>query len=211
MIFILGHTSLVGLLELSPQYLVSAAADATLRIWSPTTGQCLANLTGHSAAITCFHHDPKLNRIVSGSDGGVKVWELSSTGYGSGQPPAGVPFAPALPFTQGPNGPQPVHGRFIRDLVGGVQGVWRVRMDEQRLVCAVQKEGGRTWFEVLDFTEGVDGGVTIEGPGDEDGGSESDVSDVRGIYERESSEEGEGEDDDEEEDVEVGEAFYDGE
>ncbi|KAI9095568.1 cell division control protein 4 [Phlyctochytrium arcticum] len=161
-----GHSSLVGLLELSPQYLVSAAADATLRIWSPTTGQCLANLTGHSAAITCFHHDPKFNRIVSGSDGGVKVWELSSTDYGSGQPPPGAPFTPSLAFTQGPNGAQPVHGRFIRDLVGNVQGVWRVRMDEQRLVCAVQREQGRTWFEVLDFTEGLDIGTKVEGPGD---------------------------------------------
>ncbi|KAJ3009464.1 SCF ubiquitin ligase complex subunit cdc4, partial [Thoreauomyces humboldtii] len=75
-----GHLSLVGLLELSPEYLVSAAADSTLRVWSPSTGQCLANLTGHNAAITCFHHDPKLNRIVSGSEGGVKVWELSSNG-----------------------------------------------------------------------------------------------------------------------------------
>ncbi|KAJ3172675.1 SCF ubiquitin ligase complex subunit cdc4 [Geranomyces variabilis] len=161
-----GHTSLVGLLELSPQYLVSAAADTTLRVWSPTTGHCLANLTGHAAAITCFHHDPRLNRIVSGSDGGVKVWELSSTGYGSGQPPSDAPFGPSLAYTQGPNGAQPVHGRFIRDLVKGVQGVWRVRMDESRLVCAVQREGGSTWFEVLDFTDGREGGVRVEGPGD---------------------------------------------
>ncbi|KAI9207575.1 WD40-repeat-containing domain protein, partial [Polychytrium aggregatum] len=120
------HASLVGLLELSPSYVVSAAADSTLRIWSPLTGECLATLTGHSAAITCFHHDPKLNRIVSGSDGGVKVWELSSAG----------------PI---------VHGRFIRDLISDVAGVWRVRMDERRLVCAVQKDQQRTWFEVLDF------------------------------------------------------------
>ncbi|KAJ3160575.1 SCF ubiquitin ligase complex subunit cdc4 [Geranomyces michiganensis] len=161
-----GHTSLVGLLELSPQYLVSAAADTTLRVWSPTTGHCLANLTGHAAAITCFHHDPRLNRIVSGSDGGVKVWELSSTGYGSGQPPSDAPFGPSLAYTQGPHGAQPVHGRFIRDLVKGVQGVWRVRMDESRLVCAVQREGGSTWFEVLDFTDGREGGVRVEGPGD---------------------------------------------
>ncbi|EGF83725.1 hypothetical protein BATDEDRAFT_9141, partial [Batrachochytrium dendrobatidis JAM81] len=118
-----GHTSLVGLLELSPNYLVSAAADATLRVWSPVTGQCLSNLTGHSAAITCFHHDPKCNRIVSGSDGGIKIWELSS----------------------------PVYGRFLRDTIGGVQGVWRVRTDETRLVCAVQREEGGTWFEVLNF------------------------------------------------------------
>ena len=33
-----GHTSLVGLLGLSPSYLVSAAADSTLRVWDPDTG-----------------------------------------------------------------------------------------------------------------------------------------------------------------------------
>ncbi|KAJ2986973.1 SCF ubiquitin ligase complex subunit cdc4, partial [Globomyces sp. JEL0801] len=76
-----GHTSLVGLLELTPKYLISAAADSTLRIWSPMTGKLLGTLTGHSAAITCFQHDTVSNRIVSGSDGGVKVWELSSDGY----------------------------------------------------------------------------------------------------------------------------------
>jgi WD40 repeat protein len=33
-----SHT-LVGLLGLSPSYLVSAAADSTLRIWDPDTGE----------------------------------------------------------------------------------------------------------------------------------------------------------------------------
>ncbi|KAJ3098279.1 SCF ubiquitin ligase complex subunit cdc4 [Phlyctochytrium planicorne] len=164
-----GHSSLVGLLELSPKYIVSAAADMTLRIWSPTNGQCLATLAGHAAAITCFHHEPSLNRIVSGSDGGVKVWELSSAGNnGHIQLNAGgnANLGPGHAFTQGPGGAQPVHGRFIRDLVSEIRGVWRVRMDEQRLVCAVQREGDRTWFEVLDFGEGVEAGVRIEGPGD---------------------------------------------
>ncbi|KAJ3191582.1 SCF ubiquitin ligase complex subunit cdc4, partial [Irineochytrium annulatum] len=168
-----GHSSLVGLLELSPKYIVSAAADATLRIWSPTTGQCLATLTGHQAAITCFHHEPGLNRIVSGSDGGVKVWELSSAGTNgllsaipSFQGNAPGTGGPGFAFYQGPNGPQPVHGRFVRDLVSQIQGVWRVRMDERRLVSALQREGNRTWFEVLDFGEGCEAGVRIEGPGD---------------------------------------------
>ncbi|KAJ3225983.1 SCF ubiquitin ligase complex subunit cdc4 [Clydaea vesicula] len=154
-----GHSSLVGLLEFSSTYLVSAAADATLRVWSPTTGKCLATLTGHPAAITCFHHDPKLNKIVSGSDGGVKVWELSSAGYRSHINPPITEGGPGFAFTQGPNGPEPVHGRFIGDIVKDVQGVWRTRMDEKRLVCAVQREGGRTWFEVLDFSEGVDDNI----------------------------------------------------
>jgi len=168
---------LVGLLELSPQYLVSAAADSTLRIWSPETGQCLATLTGHAAAITCFHHDAKLNRIVSGSEGGVKVWELSSAGYGNSGISAlplsskgGPGTGPGTVFLQGPNGPQPVYGRYIRDLIKDVQGVWRVRMDEQKLVVAVQREEGRTWFEVLDFGGEHDGVKEVRGIGDgEDG------------------------------------------
>ncbi|KAL2917784.1 SCF ubiquitin ligase complex subunit cdc4 [Polyrhizophydium stewartii] len=157
-----GHTSLVGLLELSPRILVSAAADATLRIWSPVTGQCLATLTGHPNAITCFHHDPRYNRIVSGADGGIKIWELSSFGYTNGPTggstgpncviPASSPLGGQLSYAQGPNGIEPVYGRFIRDVVPHVTGVWRVRMDESRLVCAVQREDG-TWFEVLDFSD----------------------------------------------------------
>ena len=141
---------MVGLLEISPQYLVSAAADSSLRVWSPITGQCLATLAGHAAAITCFHHDPKLNRIVSGSDGGVKVWELSSCG----------PIGPSR--SAATRNPLPQYGRLLRDLVTNVQGVWRVRMDERRLVCAVQKEQGRTFFEVLDFAEDADDGETSD-------------------------------------------------
>ncbi|KAJ3293929.1 SCF ubiquitin ligase complex subunit cdc4 [Rhizoclosmatium sp. JEL0117] len=158
-----GHTSLVGLLELSPEYLVSAAADQSLRIWEPKSGACLAHLHGHPAAITCFHHDARLNRVVSGSDGGVKLWELSSANGGGG---SGVGVGPGFEFRQGPNGPEPVYGRFTRDLVSGVAGVWRVRMDERRLVAAISKEGGSTYFQVLDFGENVEHGAVISAPGD---------------------------------------------
>ncbi|KAJ3343298.1 SCF ubiquitin ligase complex subunit cdc4 [Entophlyctis luteolus] len=160
-----GHTSLVGLLELSTEYLVSAAADQSLRIWSPQTGSCLAHLHGHPAAITCFHHDPRLNRIVSGSDGGVKLWELSSAARG-GALLANGGGGPGFEMRQGPNGPEPVCGRFARDLVTDVAGVWRVRMDERRLVCAVSREGGGTWFLVLDFGETAEHGKVVDAPGD---------------------------------------------
>ncbi len=59
-----------------------------------------------------------------------------------------------MTFNQGPKGLEPVYGRFMRDVITQVQGVWRIRMDEQRLVAAVQREGGKTWFEVLDFSQG---------------------------------------------------------
>lgn len=71
-----GHSSLVGLLELSREYLVSAAADSTLRIWDPKSGTNYAKLEGHTAAITCFQHD--CLRIVSGSERLLKLWDIKT-------------------------------------------------------------------------------------------------------------------------------------
>lgn len=69
-----GHTSLVGLLGLSPSYLVSAAADSTLRIWDSDTGQLRHTLAAHTGAITCFQHDEF--KVLSGSDGTLKMWNV---------------------------------------------------------------------------------------------------------------------------------------
>lgn len=155
----------MGLLELSAKFLVSAAADSSLRIWNPNTGECLAQLQGHPGPITCFHHDTHSNRLVSGSDGGVKLWELGSKILETrkrSDNSGGIGYE----MIQGPNGPEPVYGRFMYDLAKSASGVWRVSMDERRLVTAVQREGGRTWFEVFDFGALDHLGSEIEGPGD---------------------------------------------
>lgn len=69
-----GHASLVGLLGLSPSYLVSAAADSTLRIWDPDSGELRNTLAAHTGAITCFQHDEF--KVLSGSDGTLKMWDV---------------------------------------------------------------------------------------------------------------------------------------
>jgi WD domain, G-beta repeat len=69
-----GHTSLVGLLGLSPSHLVSAAADTTLRVWNPDTGELRHTLAAHTGAITCFQHDEF--KVLSGSDGTLKMWDV---------------------------------------------------------------------------------------------------------------------------------------
>jgi F-box and WD-40 domain protein CDC4 len=68
-----GHSSLVGLLEATPRYLVSAAADTTLRLWRTSDHQPIHTLQAHANAITCFQFDN--NKIVSGSEGAVKLWD----------------------------------------------------------------------------------------------------------------------------------------
>lgn len=70
-----GHTSLVGLLSLSKQILVSAGADTLLRIWNSRTGECYCKLEGHTGAITCFDHDDL--KVVSGSEKMLKLWSIN--------------------------------------------------------------------------------------------------------------------------------------
>lgn len=71
-----GHASLVGLLDLSHDFLVSAAADSTLRIWDPENGHCKSTLTAHTGAITCFQHDGQ--KVISGSDRTLKMWNVQT-------------------------------------------------------------------------------------------------------------------------------------
>lgn len=71
-----GHSSLVGLLELSENYLVSAAADSTLRVWDSLSAENYSKLKGHSGAITCFQHDAL--RVVSGSERMLKLWNIQN-------------------------------------------------------------------------------------------------------------------------------------
>jgi WD40 repeat protein len=99
---------LVGLLGLVDDYLVSAAADATLRVWDAKTGQRLhvmAGSIGHQGPITSFQHDKY--KIISGSEGGVKMWNIQT-------------------------------GELMYDLIDNVTGVWRVAFDERRCVAAVK-------------------------------------------------------------------------
>jgi WD40 repeat protein len=63
-------------LGLTNKYLVSAAADSILRVWSPETGICQHALSGHGNSITCFQHDNE--KVISGSEGGLKMWDIQS-------------------------------------------------------------------------------------------------------------------------------------
>ncbi|CCE62702.1 hypothetical protein TPHA_0D00580 [Tetrapisispora phaffii CBS 4417] len=70
-----GHTALVGLLKLSDKFLVSAAADGSLRGWDANTYS--RKFTYHHnnlSAITTF--DMNDNLLVSGSEGQFNVYNL---------------------------------------------------------------------------------------------------------------------------------------
>lgn len=74
-----GHTALVGLLGISPNYLVSAAADGSLRVWDALNYELKHTLASHGGAITCFRHDE--TKVISGSDGTLKLWDIRTGQY----------------------------------------------------------------------------------------------------------------------------------
>ena len=74
-----GHVSLVGLLSLSPSYLVSASADATLRVWNPDTGEQVHTFDHRTGAVTAVAHDEY--KVLSGAEGSLKLWDIRSGAF----------------------------------------------------------------------------------------------------------------------------------
>ena len=69
------HTSLVGLLSMSPSFLVSGGADGLVCVWDPTSGD-LVQTFEHKFAVTAIQHDD--TKVISGSDGLVRVTDIKS-------------------------------------------------------------------------------------------------------------------------------------
>jgi F-box and WD-40 domain protein CDC4 len=69
------HQSLVGVLSLSPSFLISGAADGLLCIWDPGTGD-LVHAFEQNYVVTAIEHDD--NKALSGSDGLVRVHDIKS-------------------------------------------------------------------------------------------------------------------------------------
>jgi hypothetical protein len=61
---------------------VSGSKDNTLRVWNLETGECLRELKGHTAGVTCVSLTADGRRAVSGSeDHTMRVWDLQNGAY----------------------------------------------------------------------------------------------------------------------------------
>ncbi len=74
-----GHTAAVNAIAYSPveNILASAAADKTIRLWNPRTGEALLTLVGHTAEVTDIAFSTDGRYLISGArDLTVRVWDV---------------------------------------------------------------------------------------------------------------------------------------
>jgi WD40 repeat protein len=78
-----GHRYGVTGVSWSPdgQWIATAGADASVRIWNPETGETVFELISHTGIALTTDWSPDSRRLLtSGSDGMVKVWEVENDG-----------------------------------------------------------------------------------------------------------------------------------
>jgi WD40 repeat protein len=84
-----GHTDDVSAVAVTPdgrhvvsgcwRQVASRREDHALRVWQPSTGNCLRVLEGHTAYVSAVAVTPDGRYVVSGSDDGtLRVWDLST-------------------------------------------------------------------------------------------------------------------------------------
>ncbi|KAF8942773.1 SCF ubiquitin ligase complex subunit cdc4 [Haplosporangium gracile] len=73
-----GHTSMVGLLRLNDNLLVSGSADRTVKVWDPITAKLIHTLGNRppetGQPIQTIQHDDK--KLVTGASGAIQTWDI---------------------------------------------------------------------------------------------------------------------------------------
>ncbi|KAF7721676.1 SCF ubiquitin ligase complex subunit cdc4 [Apophysomyces ossiformis] len=140
---------------------MSSSQDSTVRIWDLETGACLRVLEGHSILVGLLRITD--NHLVSAAaDSTLRVWspETGACRHVLSGHQGAITFFQHdnEKVISGSDGGVKIWdirtGRFIRDLITDVDGVWSVGFDRRRCVAAVHKRTNRgdvTSFVILDF------------------------------------------------------------
>lgn len=154
-----GHQQKVYSVVIDPKRnrCVSGSMDWMVKVWSLETGTCIWTLEGHTSLVGLL--DLSHDALVSAAaDSTLRIWDPDNGNCRhvlSAHTGAITCFQhDEQKVISGSDGTLKMWdiktGRFIRDLLTGLSGVWQLKMDERTLVAAVQRDGV-TFIEVLDF------------------------------------------------------------
>lgn len=151
-----GHTQKVYSVVLDPRRnrCISGSMDNMVKVWSLDTGSALYNLEGHSSLVGLL--DLQHDRLVSAAaDSTLRIWDPETGGCRA------TLKAHTGAITCFQHDGQKVisgsdrtlkmwnvaNGKFVKDLLTDLSGVWQVNFNERRCVAAVQRNG-LTYIEV---------------------------------------------------------------
>jgi WD40 repeat protein len=69
---LMGHTSLVGQIQMRGNTLVTGGSDGSVRVWDLEKLRCVTRMAAHDNSVTSLQFDNKII-VTGGSDGYVKV------------------------------------------------------------------------------------------------------------------------------------------
>lgn len=157
---LLGHSSKIYALAAQGPCLATGGLDASIFLWNLGTGKLVQQLEGHRNLVGSLQFS-RPGLLVSGNtDGTMRIWDLEKgetrfrlrpdeQGNGAGGPsePAAITCLQVDHHRLVSGSDKclklwdPTTGAFIRDLVTGVDTVWRTVYDENVVVAAAQSQG----------------------------------------------------------------------
>ncbi|KAL9554596.1 hypothetical protein MBANPS3_002738 [Mucor bainieri] len=154
-----GHTQKVYsvVMDAERNRCMSGSMDTSVRIWDLDTGDCIKKLEGHSVLVGLLGLSRR-HLVSAAADSVLRVWSPETgvchhalSGHGNSITCFQHDNDKVISGSEGGLKMWDIQtGRFVRDLITNVDGVWRVAFDGRRCVAAVQKRN-ETSFRILDF------------------------------------------------------------
>lgn len=143
-----GHTQKVYtvVIDAERNMCLSGSMDSNIRMWDLDTGECIRKLEGHTVLVGLLGLSQKY-LVSAAADSILRVWSPDTgvchhalSGHGNSITCFQHDNTKIISGSEGGLKMWDIKtGKFIKDLITDVEGVWRVAFDGRRCIAAIQK------------------------------------------------------------------------